>query len=123
MKEFETIRSIILKLSYFSILKFVCFLLLISLTLNACNSVPSDMEIQASINKNVVFDGYGHHYHGISGSHDSIEILFVGKSKISNGKYEINYSHAGDVQKDITIFNLDNGKWMMDLDNDRWEIK
>lgn len=100
------------------------FLLLFLLTFNACNSVPSDKEIQSSINKNVIFELIDTNAHAsILNSHDNIMSLFIGKKKRANGEYEINYSHNGTVYYDITILRLDNGKWMMVRRDDRWKIK
>ena len=90
----------------------------------ACNSVPSDDKIQSSIDKNVIFERIAENrFAFIMGTNDSIKSVFIGKSKISKIEYKIYYSHKGFVYEDIRLLGLDNGKWIMEKDHDKWEIK
>lgn len=95
------------------------FLLLISLTLNACNSVPSDKEIQSSIDKNIVFYK-GSSFDPVS---DSLKSVFIGKKKKSDKEIKIYYSHDGNIYEDINLICLDNGTWIMEKNSGRWEMK
>ena len=77
----------------------------------ACNSIPSDNRIRSSINEHFEYA-------------DSAKLYVIGKYKITNREYTINYSVYGNARDNIVLLRLDNGKWMLKL-NDRvtWEIQ